>query len=253
MSIFATHKDSHSHALETLSQLQEYDEFMESIQTMVDLGCGTGLDLEWWATRATREENPKPLNIKCTGVDMLDQLPVAHCYPNITYQKTDFEGKISTPAKNKYDVLWSHNSFQYTLNPVQTLSNWWHIASDGGMLVIVVPQTTNIHHHKLAFTQESYSYHHHTLVSLIHMLAVSGWDCRAGFFLKRPQDLWLHAVVYKSNHAPLDPRTTSWHTLSEMGLLPESAARSVYAHGELDQRDLVLPWLDQSLSDLSQQ
>jgi hypothetical protein len=50
----------------------------------------------------------------------------------------------------------------------------------------------------------------------------------------------------------MDPRTTDWHALSEMGLLPESAERSVYAHGELDQRDLVLPWINHSLSWLGQ-
>ena len=72
MSLFATSQDSHKHSLEILNQLQEYDEFMESIQTMVDLGCGDGLDLEWWATRTTRDDNPEPLNIQCVGVDLIE-------------------------------------------------------------------------------------------------------------------------------------------------------------------------------------
>jgi SAM-dependent methyltransferase len=253
MTLFANSSSSHQHSLEILNALQEYDDFMESITTMVDLGCGDGLDLEWWATRTTREERPKPLNIKCTGVDLTDELSMAKKYSNITYQKTDFEGTIYTPEKNKYDVLWCHDSFQYAINPIQTLGNWREIASDGAMLIISVPQTTNIRHHKLSFSQESGVYYHYTLVNLIHMLAVSGWDCKSGFFLKRPQTPWIHAVVYKSEHKPMDPRTTDWHKLSELNLLPESAERSIYARGELCQQDLVLPWLDQSLSDLSQQ
>lgn len=253
MSLLANAEQSHAHSQQTLNALYEYDDFMESIATVVDLGCGTGLDVEWWATRTTRDENPQPLNIKCTGVDVLDELLIAHSYPNVTYQKTDFEGSIYPPGNNKFDILWSHDSFQYAVNPVTTLGNWWNIASDGGMLAIIVPQTTNIHRHKLAFTQESGCYYHYTIVNLIHMLAVSGWDCRHGFFLKNPRDPWLHAIVYKSEHPPMNPRTTTWFDLMEKKLLPESADQSVYAHGELRQQDLVLPWLDHSLTSFAQQ
>ena len=252
MSIFGTPQESHQHSLETLNTLQEYDEFMESIKTLADLGCGSGLDLKWWATRTTREDNPQPLNIKCTGIDINESLPIARNYNNIVYQKTNFEDLDNLSQKNQFDVLWSHDSFQYAINPVQTLSNWWNMATNGAMLILIVPQTTNIHQHKLAFTQESGSYYHHTVVSLIHQLAVSGWDCHSGFFLKRPQDPWLHAVVYKSVLGPQDPRTTSWHKLSELGLLPESAERSIYARDDLHQQDLVLPWLDGSLTDFLQ-
>ena len=253
MSLFADSRASHKHSLEILNALQEYDDFMESIATLVDLGCGDGLDLEWWATRTTRDDVPKPLDIKCVGVDTLDNFGMLRKYPNLTYQKTDFEGTIHTLGTQKFDVLWSHDAFQFAINPIQTLSNWWEIASDNAMLVITVPQTTNIHRHKLAFTQESFCYYHYTLANLIHMLAVAGWDCRSGFFKKNPQDPWLSAVVYKSEHKPMDPRTTDWHRLSELKLLPESADHSVYSHGELDQRDLILPWLDHSLTVMNQQ
>jgi SAM-dependent methyltransferase len=253
MSLFADSSASHEHSLKTLNTLYEYDDFMESIATVVDLGCGSGKDLEWWATRTTRDENPQPLNIKCTGVDVLDQLGIARNYPNITYQKTDFEDAIHPPASSKFDILWSHDSFQYAINPVTTLSNWWNIASEGAMLALVVPQTTNIHRNQLFFTQESGCYYHYTMANLIHMLAVSGWDCKHGFFLKNPRDPWLHAIVYKSDIGPQNPKTTDWHRLSELGLLPDSADRSVYAHGELQQQDLVLPWIDHSLTSFARQ
>lgn len=253
MSLLPNPEQSHIHSLKTLNALYEYDDFMESISTVVDLGCGVGLDLEWWATRTTRDDNPRPLNIKCTGVDVLDEVLIAKKYPNVTYQKTDFEDTIYPPGNNKFDILWSHDSFQYAISPVTTLSNWWNIASDGAMLSVIVPQTTNIRRHQLAFTQESGCYYHYTMVSLIHMLAVSGWDCKHGFFLKNSRDPWLHAIVYKSDLGPQDPKNTNWHTLSEMGLLPDSADRSIYAHNELRQQDLVLPWLDHSLMTFAQQ
>ena len=84
--------DSHLHSLELLEWLYEYDDFMESIRTVVDLGCGTGEDLVWWATRTTNDDNPQPLNIACTGVDLAESLMVAQDYPNIAYQSADFEG-----------------------------------------------------------------------------------------------------------------------------------------------------------------
>jgi hypothetical protein len=90
------------------------------------------------------------------------------------------------------------------------------------------------------------------MVSLMHMLAMSGWDCRAGFFRQMPADPWIHAIVYKSSHAPQDPKTTTWHALSELELLPESADRSIYAHGHLRQQDLVVPWIDKSLASMAQ-
>jgi SAM-dependent methyltransferase len=243
--------DSHRHSLQVLNALYEYDDFMESIATVADLGCGSGEDLEWWATRTTRDDNPQPLNIQCQGIDIIENLPVAKKHANTTYQRTDFEGKIHAPKKG-FDILWCHDAFQYCVNPLQTLSNWWHIASDGGMLAISVPQTVLTHRRQLAYYLDTGCLYHHTMVSLIHMLAMSGWDCRSGFFLQRSADPWIHAIVYKSSHEPQDPKTTTWHDLSALELLPESADRSIYAHGHLRQHDLIVPWIDKSLASMAQ-
>lgn len=251
--MFRNPEDSHQHSLQTLNWLYEHDDFMSSIDTLLDIGCGAGLDLEWWATRTTRDENPVPLNINCTGLDMLPELPMARKYKNITYQCTDFEQQIFTPKKKKYDVLWCHDTFQYAVNPLGTLSRWWDIAAPGAMLALILPQTTNIEQRQLSFNQPSGCYYHHSVVSLIHMLAVSGWDCAAGFFHKTPTDPWLHAVVYKSEHKPMDPKTTSWYQLADLALLPDTAVASVNRHGYVVQNDLVLPWLDKSLTWFGQQ
>jgi SAM-dependent methyltransferase len=247
---FAHPEDSHLHSLQVLDQLYKYDDFMASIKTVLDLGCGAGDDLAWWATRSTRDENPKPLNIQCTGIDLAPELSLTKQHDNVFYQPVDFESTIS-PTPDGFDVLWCHDSFQYAQAPVKTLSNWWHLASPGAMLYLAVPVTQRIHRGQLDYYLPPGSYYHYTMVSLIHMLATAGWDCRGGFFRQAPLDPWIHAVVYKGAHKPQDPKTTTWHALSELKLLPESADRSVYAHNYLRQQDLVVPWLDHSLMSMA--
>ena len=247
---FTKTTDSHAHSLETLNQLLEYDDFMYSISTVVDLGCGDGDDLGWWATRTTRDNNPQPLNIQCTGVDLFDKLSKTKKYSNIAYQQGDFEGNIQAP-KNGFDILWCHDSFQFALTPIQTLSRWWNMTSPGGMLYIGVPLTQRIHRRQLDYALPSGNYYHYTMVNLMYMLATTGWDCRSGFFKQSPNDTWLHAIVYKSEHNPLDPKTTSWYQLSELKLLPESTDASITAHGYLRQQDLVIQWIDHSLMSMA--
>ena len=245
-SAFSSPDDSHQHSLETLKALYEYDDFMESVGIMADLGCGTGLDLEWWATRTTRDEQQRPLNIRCVGIDRAPELAMAQRYPNIQYQSQDFETNLLR-QKRRFDVLWCHDAFQYVINPFATLALWRDSLAQDGMLILIVPQSTNVEHHTQAFDQRDFCYHNWTLVNLIHVLAVSGFDCAGGFFRKNPQDPWLHAVVYRSEIPPRDPRTTMWYELADLGLLPESACASILRYGYLRQRDLVLPWLDHSL------
>lgn len=238
--------DSHRHSLEVLLDLYEHDDFMGSIGSVLDLGCGDGADLEWWATRTTRDPVPQPLNIKCTGVDLMPSMSMASRYPNITYQPGDFEQAIVTGSR-KYDVLWCHDAFQYVIDPFRTLRQWRESCHENGMLILILPQSTNLEFNVQAFDQRDKCYWHWTLVNLMHVLAVSGWNCREGFFKKDPGDIWIKAIVYRDKQQPRDPRQTSWYELASAGLLPESACNSINRHGYLRQRDLILPWLDKSL------
>lgn len=244
---FSSAPESHAHSLQTLNALYEYDDFMESVGIMADVGCSQGLDLEWWATRTARDEQRTPLNIKCVGIDRPDSLPLAKKYPNIQYQSQDFETPLLR-QKRKFDLLWCHDSFQFATNPLATLALWHDAMEQDGMFVLILPQTTNLHFRTQAFDQRSFCYFNWTLVSVIHALAVSGFDCAGGFFRKGIDDPWLHAVVYRSEIGPQPPATTSWYTLAEQKLLPESAVASLNRYGHVRQRDLVLPWLDRSLT-----
>lgn len=246
MTSFSNPQESHKHSLQTLQILYEFDDFMESVGTVIDMGCGTGLDLEWWATRTTRDDSPRPLNIKCLGVDLGNGLVLSNKYSNIHFQAQDFENPFP-PNKNTFDVVWCHDAFQYATNPLATLKSWWEIMSYNGMLILILPQSTNVEFNTLAYDQRDGCYFNWTLVSLIHALAVSGFDCKSGFFLKDPTNPWLHAVVYKGDQKPRDPKSTRWYDLCDAGLIPESMQQSILKYGYARQRDLVLPWLDHSL------
>lgn len=247
---FSNSQQSHEHSLEILNALYEYDDFMESVGVVADLGCGKdAFDALWWANATTRDDNPEPLNIQVVCVDQFEHIGRKH--KNISYQKQDLETWNQT--KRKFDVLWCHDTFQYLINPIMALSNWWQVANENAMLVIAVPQSTNLEFNQQAFDQWSGCYHNHTIVSLMHMLAVSGWDCCDGFFKKDPRDSWIYAIAYRSTHKPMNPRSTSWYNLAELGLLPASAVKSINQYGHLRQRDLTLPWIDKSLTCFGQQ
>lgn len=243
---FGSPEASHQHSLKVLETLYEFDDFMQSIENVIDMGCGAGLDMLWWATRTSRDTNPRPLNIRCTGIDLADSCAATVKHKYVSYVPQDFEEPIRI-HKRRFDVIWCHDAFQYVQDPFQTLRQWRDIATPGAMLVLSVPQTTNLYLNREQFEQADGCYWHWTLVNLIHVLAVSGWNCAAGFFQKLAGDPWITAIVYRGDHEPLNPRRTRWYELCELGLLPDSAVRGIQKHGFLRQNDLVLPWIDRSL------
>ena len=243
---FGPPEASHQHSLKVLETLYEFDDFMQSIENVIDMGCGAGLDMLWWATRTSRDTNPRPLNIRCTGIDLADSCAATVKHKYVSYVPQDFEEPIRI-HKRRFDVIWCHDAFQYVQDPFQTLRQWRDIATPGAMLVLSVPQTTNLYLNREQFEQADGCYWHWTLVNLIHVLAVSGWNCAAGFFQKLAGDPWITAIVYRGDHEPLNPRRTRWYELCELGLLPDSAVRGIQKHGFLRQNDLVLPWIDRSL------
>lgn len=239
-------RESARHCITILEDLYKHDEFMMSIDSLVDFGCGDdGFALDWWSTRTTPDEAQQPLNIRCFGVDNNITKIDLPKRTNVTFLNQDYNDRLKWEGKP--DVGFSHNSFQYSVNPLGTLKHWYNTLADGAMLIISVPQTTNLEGATLAFDQPSLCYFNWTPASMIYALAVNGFDCRDGFFRKDPDSPWIDSIVYKSDIEPMDPATTSWYDLLETDLLPESAVKSIMAHGYVRQRDLVLPWLDKNL------
>ncbi len=246
-SSFTSPQDKFDHCYKNIiSYLYEYDSFMESIERIAGLGCDKeALDMHWWANVTTRDIQQLPLNIKCTIISNVKNLLKKH--KNISLQRESFS--YPSKVKKPFDILWAYDILQYVTNPYETLANWWNIATTDSMLVIAVPQTTNIQFNKQEFTVTRNHKHHYTLPMLIYMLAVNGWDCNSGFFKKSIDDPWLYAITYRSDIKPMDPNTTDLYKLAEeTNLLPDCVVNSINKYGILRQRDLILPWIDKNLT-----
>jgi hypothetical protein len=230
------------HALKILQQLRGYESFLGSLRTICDMGCGTGDDITWWA-QLTSLEDDIPFNYRCFAVDKdetkLSKIPNLE---NITKIHRDFTQPYIIPTN--IDLLWSHDSLQYSINPIDTLKNWNEQMSINGMLVLSVPQSNGVEHNRYISRTYNGCYYNFTPTSLIYMLAVNGFDCRDAYLFKEFGDPWIQIAVYKSDITPMDPSSTTWYDLVDINLLHPTVVNSINKHGHLRQEEIIYPWLD---------
>lgn len=240
MEPFTSSHKSHEHSLYVLELIKGYDSFLDSIETVCDMGCGSGLDALWWATLETRDDTPEPRNYRVFAVDRdtsrIDES--VRSTNNIVVLEKDFEEAV---APVKIDLLWSHDSFQYAMTPIRTLSTWNRQMNDNGMLVLSVPEYSGTIHNRIVNRSYSHCFFNYNIVGLVHMLAVSGFDCNDAYFYR--SNGWIYAAVYKTRE-PFDHKTTTLYDLAEAGMLNSNAETSINTYGYLRQEDLIYPWLD---------
>jgi hypothetical protein len=243
MGQFKNAHESHEHSLETLDILYGYDSFLDSLEIVTDMGCGRGLDTNWWATLETRDDPPEPRNLLCYAVDKniqsIDQSILE--LENVRAIECDFEN-YKLPRKS--DLIWCHDSFQHAINPLQTLAHWHSQMNVDGMLVIILKQNIAYEYNRLVHRGYNYQFYNYNLINLIYMLAVSGFDCRDAYVKKEENNPWLHVAVYKTDNAPMNPATTSWFDLADKNLLHDSILESLNKYSYVRQEDFVYPWLD---------
>jgi SAM-dependent methyltransferase len=242
---------SHQHALEVLNLLYDHDDFMETIKSVADMGAGRGLDAEWWATRTTRDdEKPAPLNIKVQAEDNLQQKTNRISNKNISWLTEDFSKTSIKP--DSIDFVWCHNSFQFSKNPLATLAHWYSIMKEDAMLCLTVPYELSTYEvrdeSRINATMMPGCYFNYTPINLIMLLATSGFDCRGGHFKFIADDPWIYCAVYKSEHKPQD--YMNWTDLLGKKLLPISIEKTVEA-GPVNDRDLLVEWIDHSIYNLA--
>ena len=111
---------SNSHSLGMLWGLSVFGEFMESIDTVIDVGCGNGHDALWWANATDgNEEDPLNLGINVIGLDIKDRIdPTLKIPSNLTFK---FENWNIVKFKKQFDVVWTHNTIQETQDPLKFL------------------------------------------------------------------------------------------------------------------------------------
>lgn len=244
--------ESHEHSLQILDLIYGYDSFLDSLSVVADFGCGAGLDTEWWATLETRDDPPEPRNYLVYGVDknisqVDDQITKL---PNVKLIQGDFEDDALLPRK--CDMIWCHDAFQYTLNPLKTLRSWNKQMNKDGMLVISLPQNIHYQYNRLQNNCHNGVYYNHNIATLMYMLAVNGFDCRDAYFYKNMNDPWLYAAVYKSDISPMDPASTTWMDLVEQNLVNDSVKESVNKYNYLRQEDIVTVWFDRDFYRISE-
>jgi hypothetical protein len=223
--------------------LYQYDSFLDSIKVVADMGCGEGLDVEWWAKLTTRDDPPEPHNYLVYAVDKDTskiERTILEENPNIVVFQNDYN---SVALPRKVDLLWSHDSFQFSTDPLGTLRHWNQQMNVNGMLVLNVPMHTTYSYDRLQTRSFSGCYYTYNICNLMYMLAVNGFDCRDCYVYTAPNYGWIHFAVYKS-YESFDPATTSWFDLADKGLISDSAMTSLNSYGHVRQEDLMFTWLD---------
>lgn len=245
MGLFKNHYHSHEHSLEILNLLYGYDSFLDSLTTIADMGCGAGLDAEWWAMLETRDDPPEPRNYKVFAVDsnikQIDPEILERC-PNIKTLEKDFETRC---IPTQVDLIWCHDAFQYAKNPLATLEGFRETLNENGMLILSVPQTTYMKNNRLVMESHPGQYYSYNVLNLMYLLASSGFDCRDAYFYRKQESPWLYAAVYASPHGPIGKHAT-WYDLAERNLVNDFLIDSVNKHGHAKLDDLVVAWLDKS-------
>lgn len=233
---------SHEHSRTILDMLYIYDSFLDGIKVVADMGCGSGLDLNWWATLETRDEPKEPRNYLCYAIDQnitqIDEEVLKN--KNVIAIQGDFSERL---IPRQVDLVWSHDSFQYALDPLKTLRNWNTMMNINGMLVLSLPQHQTYQYDRIQTRSYNGCYYHYNVCNLMYMLAVSGFDCRDCYIFMEQNNPWMNFAVYK-NSEPFDISTTTWHDLADKNLINDSAKLSLNTYGYVRQEDLIFTWFD---------
>ena len=235
---------SHAYALDTLNMLNQYQDFLDNIKTLADMGCGTGTASQWWANLTKHDGSLRNIKVNAIDIKIDNRYVIRH--PNINYINTDFS--LTTLPKESQDFVWAHNSFQYSLNPFHTLNHWYDIMNVDAMLLITIPYCFSINTHReiqnVNMLHISNSYYNLSLGSLIMLLVANGFDCRHGHFKFDRENGWIQAAVYK---LPTRPNPgISWYEMTEQKLLPMSIDSSIMKDGNFNETDIVCEWIDRS-------
>jgi SAM-dependent methyltransferase len=237
-------EQSHAQSLIALNTLNRYQDFMNNLAVVADMGCGFGLDAAWWANLTKDDGTPR--NIKVNAIDInLDPNAVAK-HPNINYIAADFN--VTGLESNSQDFVLSHMSLQYSISPIHTLLHWWSVMKPEAMLMITLPYNYNINEHKeILNVNAKYSngcFFNWTLGNLIMMLAATGFDCRNSHFKFDKINGYIQAAVYKLETEPTP--AMNWYEMCDRHMLPVCIEESIMQNGTFDDVDIVCDWIDRS-------
>ena len=239
-------------SIQVLELLGTHNEFMDSIREIAVLDDRTGHHTSWWSDYRSHEDQ-KQSQFTITNLCISESHPIEHQRKNV--KNVLVENLYDTKQEDEsFDFLWAHNVFQKQINPIQSLRHWWNMMREDAMLCISVPLRTYIDDLNRwrtdSYPGELYNWN---MLTLIQMLAISGFDCFDGHFKFKRGDEFLWASVYKGTQTPMDPYTTTWYDLAEKELLPPSLSKCVSQFGHAKIEKVIVEWLDHSLYDLGKE
>jgi SAM-dependent methyltransferase len=239
-----TPAQSHQHSLETLNTLNKYQDFMDNLKEITDMGCGYGHDALWFADLIDNQNLPR--NIKVNAVDLSIDPQSVQYHQNISYRTVDFTA--TGLASNSQDFVNAHNCLQLSLSPFHTLLHWHDIMRVDAMLLISIPYNYYVDNHreiqKLDTVYKYNSYFNWTMGSLMMTLVATGFDCRHGYFKLDTASGWIQAAVYKLPDTPKP--NMSWYDMCDQKILPLCIEQQILKNGTFKETDIICEWIDHS-------
>jgi ubiquinone/menaquinone biosynthesis C-methylase UbiE len=230
--------------IETLTILNQFQDFIDNIKTVADMGCGEGNDALWWATLTN--DNGKPRDIKINAIDQTIDRSKVIKHPNISYRECNLNN--TGLANNSHDFVWAYNSLQYSLSPLHTLSHWWAIMKVDAMLLVTVPYNFSVDNHrdilKVDSEYQQNCYFNWTLGNLIMSLVITGFDCRNSYFKIDKQQKYIQAAVYKLPQQV--DINMNWYQLCDKKMLPLCVEEAIMKNGNFKDTDITCEWIDRT-------
>jgi SAM-dependent methyltransferase len=222
--------------------LNLFDEAMwDQFLTVLDVGCGTGQQANWWGTRRPWNEKEEfaPFT-QCKAIDLI--IPDNDYNSDFEFVQGDFH-KLPW-SKHTFDIVWSHYSLQYSINPHKALWEWRRVLKPDGRLYLTVPS------HDYWFKDNIYHQVEHnwgstfTLASLIYMLALCGYDTAQGAYFKSKTEPYIRVDVPVNSKIkkPLDNLEVSLYDLIDLKLLPPHLEEAVSKKGIIRDEDFIIMW-----------
>lgn len=233
---------------EVLTLLGEYHDFMETIKNVAVMDDTHGDDAVWWSDYRLSEEQTKS-QYRISNFVRKNQCRSENKRPNVKFIETDISN--TGEKSNSYEFIWANNCLQRSSDPFKTLTHWWDLLKEDGMLCLSVPQTNYIDDlgrwQVHGYSGEYFSWN---MVNLIQVLATCGFDCRDGHFKQVRHDPYIWASVYKGRTPPQNPDTTSWYKLKDLNLTPIYLDECIDRFGYVRYEFLKVEWLDHSVYDI---
>lgn len=217
---------------------------------VLDVGCGLGLQANWWASQRPKLDDDRfglKASTECHAVDLYP--PDAEFANNFYFKQEDYHNLSF--SNEQFDIVWSHYSLEYSATPFKALAEWRRVCKPDGHLYITVPCSFRKKfgkiHTELKPGQQSWF----TIVNLIYMLAYTGWLPKDAFFQADVRRGIVRGIIPANPEQPtaLDPLEVNLYDLADRGVFDRWVTAMINDRGTFDETNLVITWVTGSILD----